>query len=116
MPYEPTNWKSGDVVTSAKLNKLEKGVQDATGLVVHAIPEDDVITLDHTWQEIYDAAESGVVFYAMDDDSGARIGGIVYTVTQMYATQKYVVMVVSGLDTLTFEANATDDYPVVAEG
>lgn len=26
MSYEPTNWKTGDVVTSAKLNKLEQGV------------------------------------------------------------------------------------------
>lgn len=37
MSYEPTNWKSGDVVTSAKLNKLEQGVADACGgLIVHA--------------------------------------------------------------------------------
>ena len=26
MSYEPTNWKTGDVVTSAKLNKLENAV------------------------------------------------------------------------------------------
>lgn len=31
MPYEPTNWKSGDVVTSAKLNKLEEAVANASG-------------------------------------------------------------------------------------
>lgn len=31
MSYEPTNWKSGDVVTSAKLNKLENGVANAGG-------------------------------------------------------------------------------------
>ena len=31
MSYTPTEWKSGDVVTSAKLNKLEQGVADATG-------------------------------------------------------------------------------------
>ncbi len=31
MSYEPTNWKTGDVVTSAKLNKLEQGVADAGG-------------------------------------------------------------------------------------
>ena len=27
MSYEPTNWKSGDKVTSAKLNKIENGIQ-----------------------------------------------------------------------------------------
>jgi len=26
MAYEPTTWKAGDTVTSAKLNKLEQGV------------------------------------------------------------------------------------------
>ena len=26
MAYEPTNWKTGDVVTSSKLNKLEMGL------------------------------------------------------------------------------------------
>ncbi len=31
MSYEPTNWKAGDVVTSAKLNKLEQGVANAGG-------------------------------------------------------------------------------------
>lgn len=34
MSYEPTNWKSGDVVTSAKLNKLEQGVADAGGVML----------------------------------------------------------------------------------
>lgn len=31
MSYTPTEWKTGDVVTSAKLNKLEQGVADAGG-------------------------------------------------------------------------------------
>lgn len=57
MAYEPTNWKSGDIVTSAKLNKLEKGVQDAGCLAVNATcdPNTGITTLDKTWQEIHDA-------------------------------------------------------------
>lgn len=27
MSYEPTNWKSGDKVTSTRLNKIENGIQ-----------------------------------------------------------------------------------------
>ena len=50
MPYEPTTWKSGDVVTSAKLNKIEGGIANAV-LIVH----DNDGTLDKTWQEIHDA-------------------------------------------------------------
>lgn len=28
LPYNPTNWKTGDMITSEKLNKLENGVAD----------------------------------------------------------------------------------------
>lgn len=31
MGYEPTNWKTGDVITAEKLNKLEDGVGNAGG-------------------------------------------------------------------------------------
>jgi len=34
MAYEPTTWKSGDVVTSAKLNKIEQGIASGGVLVV----------------------------------------------------------------------------------
>ena len=29
--YEPTEWKTGDKITAAKLNKLEQGVGNAGG-------------------------------------------------------------------------------------
>lgn len=32
MSYEPTNWKAGDVVTSAKLNKMEQGIAASGGI------------------------------------------------------------------------------------
>lgn len=36
MSYTPTNWKAGDVVTSAKLNKMEQGIVAGGGIrVVH---------------------------------------------------------------------------------
>ena len=53
MSYEPTNWKTGDVVTSAKLNKLEQGV--AGGGVLKVTLNTGTSALDKTWQEIYDA-------------------------------------------------------------
>lgn len=57
MSYTPTNWKSGDVVTSTKLNKLEQGVANAGGggsaLVVTLNVAEG--TLDKTWEEIYEA-------------------------------------------------------------
>ena len=57
MSYEPTQWKDGDLVTSAKLNKIEQGIAAGGGiLIVHQIDNgEDAPTLDKTWQEIHDA-------------------------------------------------------------
>ena len=58
MSYTPTEWKSGDVVTSAKLNTLEQGVAASTGngiLVANGTWEEGVCTLDKTWAEIASA-------------------------------------------------------------
>jgi len=56
MSYTPTNWKSGDVVTSTKLNKLEQGVANAGGgSVLVATLNVGEGTLDKTWEEIYEA-------------------------------------------------------------
>ena len=54
MAYEPTNWKTGDVVTSAKLNKLEQGVAAGSGVLV--VSKDTATSaLDKTWREIREA-------------------------------------------------------------
>ena len=58
MAYEPTTWKSGDVVTSSKLNKLEQGVAGAS-LVVNVDMQN--MRFDKTAKEIGDACKTGVV-------------------------------------------------------
>lgn len=56
MSYEPTNWKAGDTVTSAKLNKIEQGIAAGGGiLIAHRTDSEETSTLDKTWQEIHDA-------------------------------------------------------------
>ena len=61
MSYTPTEWKTGDVVTSAKLNKLEQGVADAgLGAMVATFTfTEDGITCDKTYSEINAAYQSG---------------------------------------------------------
>ena len=59
MSYEPTTWKAGDTVTSAKLNKMEQGIANSGGsFIITTSVISDNPTLDKTWQEIYDAAEA----------------------------------------------------------
>ena len=74
MTYTPTQWKDGDLVTSAKLNKLEQGVAAGGGaFIVHSMAtydeEEEEWTygpLDKTWNEISEAAENGPVILITD--------------------------------------------------
>lgn len=69
MSYEPTNWQTGDVVTSQKLNKLEQGVADAGGgggvykvtLAYDEDADDGSYISDKTIAEIIAAYNSGAV-------------------------------------------------------
>lgn len=111
MSYEPTNWKAGDTVTSAKLNKLEQGVASAGGgvlLVTASWNEQQLFQLDKTWQEIHD---SPITFIRMDyggDDTCTAI------VTETYASTFEVSALQSSdgeLDTILFAASNADGYP-----
>ena len=50
MAYEPTEWKSGDVITAEKLNKMETEL--ASRFLIITVENGH---LSRTWQEIYDA-------------------------------------------------------------
>lgn len=105
MPYEPTNWKSGDVVTSAKLNKLEKGVEDAGGvLIVHATTEGDVITLDKTWQEIHDSMLTMIV----KDNGFMMLVFCAFIDAEAYLIYAFDFDEVGGKQ---FSCNDADEYP-----
>ena len=45
MSYTPTEWKSGDTVTSAKLNKIENGFSTVAPFIIEAIDEDGSFSL-----------------------------------------------------------------------
>ena len=65
MAYEPTVWKSGDTVTSAKLNKLEQGVANAGGggssggVLFVTVGESNIC--DKSYNDIKTAIEDGIL-------------------------------------------------------
>ena len=66
MSYEPTTWKAGDTVTSAKLNKMEQGIAGSnTGnfIITYNSQAD---SCDKTWQEVADAISNGQTVYLKD--------------------------------------------------
>lgn len=115
MSYEPTNWKSGDVVTSAKLNKLEQGVAAAGGVLVVNVTESEVegsmvSTCDKTAGEMAAALESGGIIFRVGygDDSNY------YTlVNASVAAGNYSF---SDSGSITYEAASASEYPTSSGG
>lgn len=119
MSYEPTTWKDGDLVTSAKLNKMEQGIANGSGgtLVVHLTwsEGDTVATMDKTWQQIYDA-DSVVAIDRYEE--GGMLFSFRYSVFGVQqGTDKYLIFAKLGGDSpMQFIAETADSYPVWTDG
>lgn len=128
MAYEPTEWKSGDVITSTKLNKLENGVAEISGggtgggvLVCNV--DMGTGTLDKTWNDIFTALKNGVpCFWGYCDEVGEQ--ALMCPVLQAYngdgpSGEKYyvVIQLVTLIDmdvTIGFGyTSSPDGYPVL---
>lgn len=107
MPYEPTNWKSGDVVTSAKPNKIENALG---GLVVTATTEDDITTLGKTWQEIHD---QGFCVVCEEKEDGFYFEFVLSVYTD---EGSYTVYTFTGIENKTYTADSASGYPAYSGG
>ena len=75
MAYTRHTWQSGEVISSALLNNIEDGIEEAAssggggGVLGVTVTEDDTgETFSRTWQEIYDTMDNGgIVFSHMKD-------------------------------------------------
>lgn len=78
MAYEPTTWKSGDVVTSAKLNKLEQGVSSSVFIVTLLYDEEtSTYSTDKPYADILAAYEAGANLFCVPGE-GSALHGMVY--------------------------------------
>lgn len=130
MSYEPTNWKTGDVVTSAKLNKLENGVANSGDILKVAVnynEADGTNTMDKTFREIFTALSNGMIIILYQDgfidgvDYNANSSLIltastVYDETVLPKYQVHVFSISPDHDPMTqvslFETRELDGYPV----
>ena len=125
MSYQKTTWSTGDTITAEKLNNIETGIKNnddnakifITEITAVFDPQSGTIseaTLGNTWQEIYDAMKTGVVFGRMEK----RLNDTVY------ATSLAIIMVIgtdgetyfveaTGSGVSGFEADTPNDYPVM---
>ena len=118
MSYEPTVWKSGDIVTSAKLNKLEQGVAaGGSGVGFLKVSIDTEGTLDKTWQEIYDALSAGYfvsLIGTMGNDYVISYNVIECSIVGLTEIS-YGVTAISYDGNRKFKANSKTDYPVIVD-
>ena len=117
MSYEPTNWKTGDVVTAAKLNKLENGVAEGGGggsgaLIVNINTdlETGVMTMDKTWHEIFDAPYC--VMKSVTTSGAYQSGFAVVAYTANTDGVAYNVIIASGSSVQIFTTDSPDGYPM----
>ena len=75
MAYTPTEWATGDVITAAKLNKMEEGIEAAGGIIIPvAVPDNSydvstgefIVSPDYPkpFAEIMSDVAAGVMCYA----------------------------------------------------
>ena len=113
MSYTPTEWKSGDVVTSQKLNKLEEGVANAGGgglLLICAEQDEQTMVLNYTFGEIKAAVRAGGAIYIKLDMDQTELYYPLYALSCGTngggCVSIYVDLIVE------FVCNSDDAYPV----
>ena len=123
MSYTPTEWKSGDVITSEKLNNLEQGVADASGgggaalVNVGVTYSDEQYTLQKTLQELLDYFDAGKLPYIIYDPSvGEMPNAFILCVITIIGTDYSGSGTIAGyyitVGDLTFYCTSLSDYPV----
>ena len=120
MPYTPTEWETGDVITAVKLNKAEEGIA-AAGVYMIPIeydPETSEPYLPASFDDIYAAISAGRYVIAKDEQSEKNVSlswltGTSYDDQQGYP---YDVYFNTGSAVSTYHAaNSTENLVQVAE-
>lgn len=82
MSYTKREWATGNVVGAVDLNRMEQGIEDAESsgngnILVVTTSGTNRITMDKTWQEIYDAFPNVIVANSNQYYVGKGLIGVV---------------------------------------
>jgi len=112
MNYTKNTWKTGDIVTSEKLNHIEDGIANAVGVFIVGVttPDEDTHALNKTWQEIRDAMQNKICIVVATDDYNVIHQSLIEGVGG--GNDEYVVLVANS-EFLTSTANG---YPALRNG
>lgn len=123
MSYEKNTWKTGDVITSTKLNHMEDGIANTGDILVIGgfnfvkgqTSYQCTGTADKTWQEIDNALAAGVICIVV----GSYMGGHVQLIVSgtMLLDGKYIFYITNGQDDPIFvTTTSADGYPTIDDG
>lgn len=111
MSYTKNIWKSGDTVTSAKLNNIEDGIAAAANENILVVHMNNISgTLDKTWQEIHDTLTNGKLVSILT--SGSNFINMMLINTAGFASNEYYVGM-DGSDGTVFITDSANGYPVL---
>ena len=112
MSYTPTNWQSGDTITSEKLNKIENGIASADGYRIDITISGSTVTTD------YNGATLTEIATAYADDPSTEILAVIHG-ADTYETRQAMVLhasydaswgdMASSLDFISFIYDQADD-------
>ena len=94
MAYSPTEWKTGDVISAEKLNKLENGVAGGGGggssglfpITLTWNADWSTASLNKTFAEIKTAIESGLFPYVTSISDASEYALSIYALQQIYGS------------------------------
>ena len=114
MSYTPTNWKTGDIVTSEKLNHMEGGITNSENVFFVGgvtLGEDKASlggTLDKTWQEIHDAMQNKICIVVIPTDGGFLQD---FVSGAIMIDGAYIVII----DGIQFSTSTASGYPIATK-
>ena len=72
MAYEKTEWKKGDIITAAKMNKIEEGIANGQGGILFVIGHkengDASFTYNITGKEAWEAFNNGQILIVKKEE------------------------------------------------
>lgn len=88
MAYNPTNWVSGDVITAEKLNKVEKGIEDAPGYSVESVndyfAEEQTVTTNESGSASMNVGTRTLSDFSSFTNGTVKVDGTEYIGTMVY--------------------------------
>lgn len=132
MAYQKTNWQTGDIVSSERMNKIQDGIFNSGSIEIipATLNSSNKLVLSKTWQQMYDLASQNKILIIKTE---THIGPLPVTqdlfqyyfvtrveyinATRQEGNIQYVIHAVFGLyngylSSKGFKTSAATEYPV----